>query len=311
MPEILTLTLNPAIDKSSSVEHVVPEHKLRCAPPRFDPGGGGINVARVLHRLGGETRALFPSGGRSGQMLQELLEAEGIPISTSPVAAMTRENFTVYDESSGQQYRFGMPGAALQAHELDACLESLRQFQPDYLVISGSLPPDTSANAYRRAIRIGREIGAKVVLDTSGKALSEALDGEGVYLLKPNMRELGALAGQPIRDAAQQRQAARALIDQGKAEVVVVSLGGAGALLVTEEQARQYRTPTVPIRSTVGAGDSMVGGIVLGLAQGKSLPDAVLYGIAAGSATVMSDGTQLCDPQDVARLYAELQAEKA
>lgn len=306
-PKIITLTMNPAIDTSTSVESVAPEIKMRCAPALSEAGGGGINVSRVIKRLGGESVALFPSGGATGLMLEALLQAEQIRYDPIPTHALTRENFMVFEESSGQQFRFGMPGPKLDTQEWRACLEALRQYpDADYIVASGSLPPGVPHDFYVQVAEIAEEIGAKLILDTSSAALTETLKQAAVYLLKPNLRELGQLAGENIQDEKQQKAIAQDLIAAGKVEIIAVSIGAAGCFLFTADGFEHLRAPLVPIRSAVGAGDSMVGGIVLGLTQGLSIKRAVQYGIAAGSATVMSDGSQLCNPDDVKRLYQEL-----
>jgi 6-phosphofructokinase 2 len=305
MQTIATLTMNPAIDKNSSVEQVIPEWKLRCKPPGHEPGGGGINVSRAIHRLDGQSVALYTAGGATGQMLQELLGYEGI-INHRPIQIenLTRQNLTVLEESSGRQYRFAMPGPMLRDAEWRQCLDEVAILEPKtgYIVASGSLPPGAPNDFYARMASIAKEMGSRVIVDTSGEPLRLAAR-EGVYLLKPNLRELRQLAGRDLEDEAQQEAAAREIVESGQAEVVVVSLGAAGALLVSAAGQERLRSPTVPIRSRVGAGDSMVAGIVLALARGASLSDAVRYGVAAGAAAVMTPGTELCRREDVERLY--------
>ena len=304
MPEkkIITLTMNPAVDKSTQVQHVAPDQKLRCEKPRFDPGGGGINVARVITRLGGRTEAIYPRGGPMGDMLYGLLESEQIQQHTIPVAEQTRTNLTVYDQSSEQQFRFGMPGTHLTEAEWQRCLEAVEAMSPDFLVASGSLPPGVPDDFYARVAHIAHKVQARYALDTSGDALTQGVEG-GCYLLKPNMRELQHLAGESIDREDAQEQAARSLIEAGKAEIVVVSLGSAGALLVTADGSKRLRAPSVTIRSKVGAGDSMMGGMVLALARQWPVEAVVNYGIAAGAAAVTSPGTKLCEPEDVEALY--------
>lgn len=305
MQAIATLTMNPTIDKGSSVEQVIPGRKLRCKPPRHEPGGGGINVSRAIHRLGGQSVALYTAGGATGHMLQDLLGDEGVinhrPI---PIEGLTRQNLTVLEESSEQQYRFGMPGPTLQDAEWQQCLDELAILEPKtgYIVASGSLPSGVPEDFYARVASSGREMDTRIIVDTSGKPLRLAAR-EGVYLLKPNLRELRQLAGRELDDEAQQEAAAREIVETGQSEVVVVSRGAGGALLVSSTGQKLLRSPTVPIRSRVGAGDSMVAGIVLALARGASLSDAVRFGVAAGAAAVMTPGTELCRREDVERLY--------
>ena len=307
MKHIVTLTMNPAIDKNTEVDQVVPEHKLRCARARREPGGGGINVARVIQRLGGPATALYAAGGLTGEILQRLLDEEGLAHRPLPIEAWTRENLIVLETHSGQQFRFGMPGPALEEAEWRQCLEALAGLDPapDYLAASGSLPPGVPRDFYGRVARTMRDRGTRVIVDTSGEALREAAQG-GVYLLKPNVRELQQLTGLALENEAEQKAAARQFIKEGRCEAIVLSLGAAGALLITAEESEHIRTPVVPIRSKVGAGDSMVGGIVLGLARDLELRTAVRFGVAAGSAAVMTPGTELCRREDTERLFEEM-----
>lgn len=308
---IVTLTMNPAIDKNTSVDQVVPDSKLRCDRPHREPGGGGLNVARAVTRLGGAARAVYTAGGPMGDILAHLLEEEGVPQHPFRIEDWTRENLIVSEKRSDQQFRFGMPGPELRAAEWQAVLRLLASLDPapDYLVASGSLPPGVPDDFYGRVADTAAEQGARVIVDTSGAALRQAVQGE-IYLLKPNIRELQELAGEELGSEQEQNRAARRLIEQGQCEVVVLSLGAAGARLITADDQAFFRTPTVPIRSRVGAGDSMVGGIVLGLACGFDLTDAVRYGIAAGAAAVMTPGTELCRRADTERLYEQMQQAK-
>jgi 6-phosphofructokinase 2 len=312
MQTIITLTMNPAIDKSASVAQVIVERKLYCHSPRFEPGGGGVNVSRAIRKLGGDSTPLFPCGGPSGETLLGLLEREGLTCRSIPVQGWTRENLVVYEESSGLQYRFGMPGPALSDTEWRRCLDVLADVdqKPAYIVGSGSLPPGVPEDFYAQVARIGKKLGARVIIDTSGTPLRLALE-EGVYLIKPNIRELGELMGRDQVDEASQGEITREMVASGKCAVVALSLGAGGVLLATADGAERLQTPLVPIMSKVGAGDSMVGGIVLGLARGDGVRDAVLFGIAAGAAAVMTPGSELCRRPDAERLYEQLRAGQA
>ncbi len=302
MQNVVTLTMNPALDVASSINSVAPEIKLRCAAPRFHPGGGGINVSRAIRFLGGASSAVYAAGGHIGAMLAQLLDGEGIDHHAVPTLGITRESFVVYEQSTSLQYRFTLPGPELSAEEWIACLETVFNLNPAYLVASGSLPGGVPLAFYGEITRYAREHGIRVILDTAGDALNHAL-GKGVYLIKPNLRELELLAGEQIRDETQIRTAGRRLIADGLADVIVVSIGARGAALITSEQYLHLHAPVVPIASKVGAGDSMVGGIAKALAEGHDLVDAARLGVAAGSAAVMTPGTQLCRRDDAYRLY--------
>ncbi len=307
MPSIITLTLNPAVDKNSQVQQVVAERKLRCEPPVHHPGGGGLNVARAITELGGDVEAYWACGGAIGQLLSQLLDEEHIVHHPLSIDAQTRENMILFERSSEQQYRFGMPGPSLTADEIRTCLDTLLAIEPppEYLVLSGSLPAGVDEALYARVAE-AMPASCRVVLDTSGTPLQRGLETP-LFLLKPNMRELGQLAGRPVEDDSQIRNVARSLIDQGKVEVVVTSLGSGGAVLTTAETHRHIRAPTVNIRSKVGAGDSMVAGLVLALSEGKPLADAMRFGVAAGSAAVMTGGTELCRRENTERLFRKME----
>ena len=307
MKTIVTMTLNPAIDKSSSVAHVVAERKLYCKRPRFEPGGGGVNVSRAIKKLGGESMLLYPAGGLTGERLQGLLDEEGLNFRPFPIEGLIRESLVILEESTGRQYRFGMPGPELQKKEWEQFLDVLSAVEPapDYLVASGSLPPGVPADFYTRVARAGKKKGAKTIIDASGEALEEALK-EGVYLIKPNVREFRELVGEDIKEESQIKAAAQKMVKSGRCEVLVISLGAAGALMVSEEISEHILPPTVPIVSKVGAGDSMVAGIVLSLARGKPLRESVLFGAAAGTSAVMTPGTELCRREDAERLFKSM-----
>jgi 6-phosphofructokinase 2 len=302
----VTVTLNPTVDKSTSVSKVMPEHKLRCSQPHSDPGGGGVNVARVVHELGGDATAIWTRGGHVGALLDSLLEKEGIAHRPIAIEDVTREHLIVYEDASEQQYRFGMPGPRLSREEVDAVIETVTKHNasPDYLVLSGSLPGGVEDDIYARIARDMPD-DCRVILDTRSDVLARSLETP-VFLIKPNVRELGQLAGREINSDEEIIGFSQDLIEKHSVQVVVTSLGSGGAILVMADDAEQLRSPTVKIRSKVGAGDSMVGGMVTGLSKGWSVRDAVRFGIAAGSAAVTTEGTRLCRREDVERLYEQM-----
>ena len=304
--KIVTLTLNPALDKSTEVAHLVPEQKLRCGPLQLDAGGGGINVSKAIRRLGGQGLAVFPSGGHNGKTLCELLEKEGIKTQTLVVPGETRENLSVFETDTNAQYRFTLPGLQLSENQADDCLSMIKQLNPAYLVASGSLPPGLPVTYYEKVAAFAKDIGARFVLDTSGTALQAAAD-EGLYLLKPNLAELSAMVGVEKLEMHEVDNAALKIIQEGKCEVVVVSLGPQGALLVTKDGFEHIPAPMVKKQSTVGAGDSMVAGMVWALNEGKSLREMAQIGVACGSAATMNQGTQLFRAADVWKLLDWIQ----
>ena len=307
MHPIATLTMNPALDLATTTERVGHTHKLRCGPPRFDPGGGGINVARVVKVLGGEATAVYPAGGPYGAALHASLDRLGLAQRVVPIAGMTRESFTVTETTTGNQYRFVLPGPTLSDMEQRQCLEAIARLdpRPSYLVVSGGFTPGADPDVLCAEIgKLAEKIGARLILDISMAMRHAPL--RGTYLMKPSIHELSVMLGCAIESVAETIAAARSLIAGGRTEVVVVSLGAEGALLVTDALAEHFEALEVPAKSAVGAGDSMVGAIVLALEQGWSLTDAVRYGVAAGTATIMTPGTELCYRSDVERLFAEM-----
>ena len=307
MKKVVSLTINPAIDLNTSVDNVIAEIKLRCSAPQREPGGGGINVSRAIKKLGGHSVALYTSGGLTGQMLQDLLDSEDLENMPIPIKNITRENIIVYEESTTHQYRLCMPGPVLTKREQKYILDQITAMDPipDYIVASGSLPPNTPKNFYAKVAQVGKKMGSKVIVDTHGDPLKLALQA-GVFLIKPNFKELSQLAGCELKAEKQMEDIAKELIHSGQTEIVVISLGAAGVLWVSEQICEYIRSPAVIIRSKVGAGDSMIGGIVLKLAEGWAVKDAINYGVAAGTAAVMTSGTELCRLEDTEFLYGEL-----
>jgi 6-phosphofructokinase 2 len=303
MPDIVTLTINPAVDIFVNVDHVEPTRKLRCSAPKRDPGGGGINVARVAYRLGADVTAIYPIGGAIGKLLQRLLEREGIASIVTPSHVETRENFTAYEKDSGEQYRFVLPGSKLHPAEWEACLDKLVTLaeKPRFVVASGSVPPGVPEDFFARVARHAKALGAAMVLDTSGAALGAALE-EGVALVKPNQNELADFTGITLANDEDRLAACRKLIVGGGTEMVALTLGEDGAMLVTAERAWRAAPLAVEMASAVGAGDSFLGGMVAALAAGSPMEEAFRMGVAAGSAAVMSPGTELSREEDVKRL---------
>lgn len=303
---ILTLTINPALDIYSQVEKVIPDEKLRCEKAKTDPGGGGVNVSRVIKRLGGESTAVFTCGGYTGNIFRTLLEQEGITQDAVEVANSLRQNVAITDISSGELYRFGFPGPDLSETEYEDVLTKLNLYKKaDFWVASGSLPPGVPNDFYSRVAAKARENEVRFILDTSGKAYSGILE-EGAYLLKPNMNELEDLIGEKSRDEKDREDLLLEVLEKYPIEVIILSLGAKGALLATAGRVRHYPAPSVEHISSIGAGDSMVAGIVHSLSQDMDLEKAVLYGLACGSATIKSPGTELLQKKDVEILYKNL-----
>lgn len=310
VPSIVTVTFSPCIDKSTSVPVLIPEKKLYCASQKLEPGGGGINVARAIKKLGGRAIAVYPSGGCTGQYFNKLLADEMVHSIIIESKEETRENIIILEESTNRQYRLGMPGTPLGETEWKQMLERIEELKdPSFIVASGSLPPGVPDDIFARIALIAKKKNAKFVADTTGKALQYAIN-EGLYMIKPNLGELGALAGKDHLTDEEVITVAHQLVDKGNCEIVIVSMGSKGALLVTKDITKSVLPPPVSIKSTVGAGDSMVAGVVLSLFNGKTPKEAVKYGVACGTAATMNPGTELCHPEDVEQLYSFIRTDQ-
>ncbi|HHG8780806.1 6-phosphofructokinase II [Enterobacter hormaechei] len=303
MASIYTLTLSPSLDSATMTPQIYPEGKLRCSAPVFEPGGGGINVARAVTHLGGKATAIFPAGGATGEHLVALLADEQVAVDTVDAKDWTRQNLHVHVESSGEQYRFVMPGAKLSDDEFRQLEEKVLTIESgSLLVISGSLPPGVKTEKLTALVQAVLQRGIRCIVDSSGDALKAALEPGQLELVKPNQKELSALVNRELNQPDDVRTAAEELVRTGKAHRVVVSLGPQGALAVDKTGCVQVVPPPMKSQSTVGAGDSMVGAMVLKLAQGASLLEMARYGVAAGSAATINQGTRLCSLADTQKI---------
>jgi 6-phosphofructokinase 2 len=310
MAHVLTVTMNPSVDISSTVERVIPARKLRCGVARRDPGGGGINVARVVDRLGHAATALFPAGGGVGHQLRALIEAENIRSVAIAIDGETREDFTVVEQASGSEYRFVSAGPALHEWEWRACLDAIETLPGpiDYIVASGSLPPGAPEDFYARVAALARGRGVPIVVDSSGAALRTAL-AHGVDLFKPSLREMRELTGRDLADPTACVGVCRELVETGQAKLVALTLGAQGAILATAGGIWRAWPLPIPAVSTVGAGDSFLGAMVCALASGDDPAEAFRLATAAGTAALLSPGTQLCHPDRIAELAPHVQVD--
>ncbi len=304
MKKIITLTVNPAIDKSTTVSGIKSNSKLRCATPVYEAGGGGINVSRVLSILGVDSLCIYMAGGPTGKQLQELLEDLEIQQQVIPIAGRVRENLSVTDTVKNQQYRFGMPGPKISEPAWENTLGQLDSVlsEGDFLVASGSLSPGMPIDFYAQISKIAQNKKVKVILDTSGDALLKGAKA-GAYLLKPNLGELAKLCSLKTISFLELESVDKSFLKNNPCEVLVISMGAQGAMMVTTTSLEYIAAPVVHQKSTIGAGDSMVAGIVYALAQGKSLSEMGKYGVACGTAATMTPGTQLCEKKDADELF--------
>lgn len=302
---ILTITLNPTIDKNVSIEKLEPETKLRCSAVRNDPGGGGINVSKGLRKLGLDSIAIFPTGGHNGDLLKALLQEDDIEFEAIAVENETRESFIIIETSTNKQFRFNPPGSETEINVVEKIVEYIDSNQFTHITASGSLLPGMPADSFAIIARHAKAKGIKFILDSSGDALRKGLE-EGVYLFKPNLGELAKLIGTERIELKDVENAARKLIAKGWAELIAVSMGKDGAMLVSAKEVHTSRAPDVEKKSTVGAGDSMVAGMVYMLSQNKPLSDVLSFGVACGTAATMNEGTELFNAEDAKVLFDQI-----
>lgn len=302
---ILTITLNPCIDKSSTVGLMKPESKLRCTEVVHEAGGGGINVSKALKRLELDSIALFPSGGHNGAMLCSLLRKEGLLYHSFETSRETRENWIVLETETNNQFRFTFPGLPIEQEVLASLVNQIKTFRPSFVVASGSLPMGVPDDFYGSIIKAANEAEAKCIVDTSGPAL-QALEGSKACLLKPNIGELSRLLGLEKISKKEVPEAARTIISKNYADMLAVSMGAEGAWLVTASEQFFVTAPPVEKKSTVGAGDSMVAGLAYAFEKKLPLQQALSWGVACGSAATMNQGTQLFRLEDAREQFKRI-----
>lgn len=307
-PRIVTLTVNPALDVAMEAGEVRPGHKIRTRGTTYDPGGGGINVARVIHALGGEVLAVMATGGPTGRFIEQLLADDGVPYRAVTVAGATRISLTVRETSSGAEYRFVPEGALLKPSDAEDILSWLADLSADWLVASGSLPPGFPVDFYARVARLAQREEMRFALDTSGLALEAALH-QGVDLLKTSLSEFHSIVGSTTSDRDTLAEQASRLAAAGAASMIALTLGDRGAILAMPERRIVQPAPSTRICSSVGAGDSFLAGLVLGLARRQTPDEALRLAIAAGAAAVTSRGTARVTLQQVETFLAAARAE--
>lgn len=303
MKQIATLTMNPTIDVAYDVEHMVHTHKMRTLGEHYCPGGGGINVARVFVRLGGNARCVYLSGGATGAAFDGLVDLHQLVRRQVPIAGHTRVAMAVLAHDSAKEYRFVPPGPHVTNAECASCLEVLSEVACDVLVASGSLPPGAPTDFYAQVAALMCRRGIEFVLDTSGSALAAGLAGGGVRLVKPSIGELRQLVGAELKSVAEVSEAAMTIVEQSQAELVAVTMGREGALLAQRDGPQFLPALAVEARSAVGAGDSFLAAMVHALARDWDAFHAFRYGMAAGAAAVLTAGTGLAYRDDIERLF--------
>ncbi|WP_114520875.1 1-phosphofructokinase family hexose kinase [Altererythrobacter sp. ZODW24] len=305
MTNIATLTMNPALDVAYRVKRLDHSRKMRASDQRCDPGGGGINVARVIVRLGDNARCIYLSGGATGDAFDGLLDLHQLVRARVPIAGSTRISTAILEQESGREFRISSPGPEVSQAEWQECLDLLAKAKCNYLVASGTLPPGVPDDFYARVADMAQRRNIRFVLDTSGPALKEGLTAGGIFLAKPSMSEFRDLVGAELTDEAEIAEAAVMIVNRGGAENLIVSMGDQGAFLASSSGSLRLPAIAVETRSSVGAGDSFVAAMVHAFALGWEVNEAFRFGMAAGAAAVLTPGTGLCRRTDVYRLFEE------
>lgn len=307
MKTIATLTMNPTIDGACAAERVFHTHKIRTSGDRYDPGGGGINVARVLARLDCPVRAYYLAGGATGSVLDHLLDEQGLDRVRMDIAGNTRISMAVLEHATGREYRFVPEGPMLSEAEWAGALDRLAHIECDYLVASGSLPRGVPVDFYARIGAMAAAKGIRFVLDSSGDSLKAGLEAGGVFLAKPSAGEFEQLTGRTFDSPAAIGEAARDLVMAGQAAHIAVTMGHLGAVLASAEGFWHLPAIEVEVKSAVGAGDSFLAAMTCAFAHGRDARTALLYGMAAGTAAVLTPGTDLCHKEDIDRLFHDME----
>lgn len=303
---ILTITLNPTVDFAMTAPKIVPGLKLRCSDPQIDPGGGGINVARAIKLLGGQATALVAIGGATGAHLLQLLALEGVPTVAFQGPGETRQSTSVTDLSSGEQFRFVMPGPVWREEDVPRALASVDQATDDgtLVVLSGSQPPGVAKDFPSILAQHVGGRNARLIVDTSGPALFHLVEQprEALHVLRMDAEEAEAIAGTPHQEVADTARFAASLVAGGVARTVIVARGADGSVLSDASGSWHSVGAPVEVVSKVGAGDSFVGAFTLAMAGNLPHPDCLRWGVAAAAAAVTSDATRLCDRATTERL---------
>jgi len=312
MTDILTITLNPCLDLCAEASHVTPGPKLRLDQPKAEPGGGGINAARVAVELGGQARAVTVLGGATGTRFLSLLEQTGVAVSVFSLEGETRQSLAVTDRSTGEQYRFVMPGPQWSAGKVDELSTRLaddvrRMGAGAVVVLSGSQPPGVPVSFPTDLAGLIPQ--ARLIVDTSGPALTQLVQrpvsGGTPHVLRMDHAESEDLAGCPLHNTRDSLDYAQSLVARDVARVVILARGAQGSVLATQDLRLHCTPPAVAVQSKIGAGDSFTGALALCLARGQSLSDALRQGTAAAAAAVTTPGSALCRADHVAQLARE------
>ena len=304
--QITTITINPALDVHSSIDNLAPEIKLRCERPSYNPGGGGINISRVLQRMKLDCNTWFPEGGYTGKIISGLLKKEGLLICPFHSRKATRENINIVENKTKNQYRFCMPGEDLGKAFYNLLFEKIVQLEPNgILVISGSMPSHYPEDFFTKISNTCESKSIKLIVDTSGDALKHTI-ANNVFLIKPNFQEIAELYGEITLSKKKAIDLSKSLVKEGRVKNILLTNGKFGAWLISKETVFFIKPPSVNVKSTIGAGDSALAGAVYGIAQNYTPQNILAMSVAAGTATTLQEGSTLCDWEDVNHLFLNI-----
>lgn len=302
---IYTITLNPALDRTLWIERIRDDVSNRILEEHSFAGGKSIDVSKVLKNFGVDNIALGFVGGFAGRELEGRLLNEGIQTDFVRVSGETRTNIIIHEKETGRQLSFNARGPEIRPNEMMQLVEQIEALPcPAIVAIGGSLPPGVSPEIYRKIIALVKKCNTKVFLDVDGEALRIGIKAQPT-VIKPNIHELSELVGHELKSLDEIVAAAREINRQG-VEIVLVSMGARGILLVTDGQEYLAVPPAVKVESTIGAGDSAVAGFISGMVRGKDLKESLIYAAAAGTATTLSQGTALCQRADFLKLVTQV-----
>jgi 1-phosphofructokinase len=307
--KVVTVTLNPAIDQALSVPGFAAGRVNRVAGSRSHAGGKGVNVACFLADLGSDVVATGFLGAENAEIFEATFAGRGIVDRFVRVPGPTRAGLKIVDDQTGQTTDINFPGLTPRSEDRAELFERIASLvKPGgWFVLSGSVPAGAPDGVYAEMIDLIRDLDGQVVLDTSGAPLREAL-ASAPEIIKPNVEELGELAGRTLATIADVRAAGESLLKPGTL-LVVVSMGAEGALFIDHGGALLARPPRVAVRSTVGAGDAMVAGIAHGLIQDMHLADLARFATATGAYAVTRIGPGVADPGELRRLIEQVEVE--
>jgi 1-phosphofructokinase family hexose kinase len=307
---IYTLTPNPAVDRELTVPMMEFDSVLRASESRVDFGGKGFNVSRLLKGMEASSTAVGFLAGNAGELLQNGLKSLGIGTDFVWVPGETRTNVSIVTQSHDHYIKVNEKGPRVDAAKQQELLDKIGALTKpgDWWVLAGSMPPGVADDFYARVVNVLNQHEAQAILDTTGEALRLGC-AERPYLVKPNAEEAQALTGLPVNNPTEIAAAATALRKIG-AQNVVISMGKAGALLQTSDGTWLTHSPKIKEKNPIGAGDSMVGGLVWALTQGIALKECLGWGVASGAATASLNGTEVGSRPLIEELFGQVRFER-